>query len=231
MPMRRRGSGAAACAGCGRAVLEHRDLPHRLAQVTDPRSDRRRLPGLAGQRRLRAYRTFKKRQRCLAHLIRKGIALADTSTPQALARGVAAARGARPDPRGRQGHQRAHRRSDARPPEAGLQNAPATTRPRRSGRSPASPERLTAITAFVTDPDLPATNDEAERALRDAVIARHLQRHPHQGGLGGLRRHHERPGTCRRRGVEPWRYITDLLARATKGCPTSRSRFQPDAGR
>jgi hypothetical protein len=25
--------------------------------------------------------------------------------------------------------------------------------------------------------------------------------------------------TCRRRGVEPWRYITDLLARARKGMP------------
>jgi|tagenome__1003787_1003787.scaffolds.fasta_scaffold18938463_2 transposase len=25
--------------------------------------------------------------------------------------------------------------------------------------------------------------------------------------------------TCRRRGVEPWRYITDLLARARKGLP------------
>ena len=25
--------------------------------------------------------------------------------------------------------------------------------------------------------------------------------------------------TCRRRGIEPWRYITDLLARARKGLP------------
>ena len=32
----------------------------------------------------------------------------------------------------------------------------------------------TAITAFVTHPDLPATNNEAERALRDAVIARRI---------------------------------------------------------
>ena len=32
----------------------------------------------------------------------------------------------------------------------------------------------TAITAFVTNPDLPATNNEAERALRDAVIARRI---------------------------------------------------------
>jgi transposase len=31
-----------------------------------------------------------------------------------------------------------------------------------------------AITAFVTNPDLPATNNEAERALRDAVIARRI---------------------------------------------------------
>ena len=32
----------------------------------------------------------------------------------------------------------------------------------------------TAITAFVTNPDLPVTNNEAERALRDAVIARRI---------------------------------------------------------
>src|SRR3954468_15238671 len=52
-----------------------------------------------------------------------------------------------------------------------------------------------AITAFVTNPDLPATNNEAERALRDAVIARRISNgNPHRGGLGGLRRHSERLG-------------------------------------
>ena len=37
---------------------------------------------------------------------------------------------------------------------------------------PVADVSLLGITAFVTNPDLPATNNEAERALRDAVIAR-----------------------------------------------------------
>lgn len=78
----------------------------------------------------------------------------------------------------------------------------------------------TAITAFVTNPDLPATNNEAERALRDAVIARRIS--------NGTRSEERSAAyaatlsvveTCRRRGIEPWRYITDLLARARKGMP------------
>jgi transposase len=86
-----------------------------------------------------------------------------------------------------------------------------------------------AITAFVTNPDLPATNNEAERALRDAVIARRISNgNPHRGGLGGLRRHSERlgdlpPPRCRTvalhhrpAGPTCW---TDLLARARKGLP------------
>src|SRR4051794_32014837 len=83
-----------------------------------------------------------------------------------------------------------------------------------------------AITAFVTNPDLPATNNEAERALRDAVIAQ--RRHPHRGGLGGLRRHSERvrllpppmcpPVALHRLPAGPT-WWTDLVARARKGLP------------
>jgi transposase len=63
-------------------------------------------------------------------------------------------------------------------------------------------------------------NNDAERALRDAVIARRIS--------NGTRTEEDSAAyaatlsvleTCRRRGVEPWRYITDLLARARKGLP------------
>jgi hypothetical protein len=78
----------------------------------------------------------------------------------------------------------------------------------------------TAITAFVTNPDLPATNNEAERALRDAVVARRIS--------NGTRSEENSAAyaatlsvfeTCRRRGIELWQYITNLLARARKSLP------------
>src|SRR4051794_28233422 len=71
-----------------------------------------------------------------------------------------------------------------------------------------------AITAFVTNPDLPATNNEAERALRDAVIARRISNGTRtEEGSAAYAATLSVLETCRRRGVEPWRYITDLLDR------------------
>src|SRR5688500_1393314 len=69
-------------------------------------------------------------------------------------------------------------------------------------------------------PDLPATNNEAERALRDAVIARRISNGTRtEEGSAAYAATLSVFETCRRRGVEPWRYITDLLARARKGLP------------
>ena len=77
-----------------------------------------------------------------------------------------------------------------------------------------------AIIAFVTNPDLPATNNEAERALRDAVIARRISNGTRsEEGSVAYAATLSVFETCRRRGVEPWRYITDLLAKARKGLP------------
>jgi transposase len=98
-----------------------------------------------------------------------------------------------------------------------------------------------AITAFVTNPDLPATNNEAERALRDAVIARRISNGTRtEEGSAAYAATLSVLETCRRRGVEPWRYITDLLDRPAgptcwpgpaKVCRTPPSRFQHDGGR
>src|SRR3954463_9091109 len=91
-----------------------------------------------------------------------------------------------------------------------------------------------AITAFVTNPDLPATNNEAERALRDAVIAG--RRPPHRGGLGGLRRHSERlgdlpPPRCRTVALHHRPAGPTCWPGPAKVCRTPPSRFQHDGGR
>jgi transposase len=89
----------------------------------------------------------------------------------------------------------------------------------------------TAITAFVTNPDLPATNNEAERALRDAVIARRISNGTRsEEGSAAYAATLSVLEPCRRRGVEPWQYITNLLQGRAKACLISPSRFQPDGG-
>jgi transposase len=77
-----------------------------------------------------------------------------------------------------------------------------------------------AITAFVTNPDLPATNNDAERALRDAVIARRISNGTRTAeGSAAYAATLSVVETCRRCGIEPWLYIINLLARARKSLP------------
>jgi transposase len=78
----------------------------------------------------------------------------------------------------------------------------------------------TAITAFVTNPELPATNNEAERALRDAVIARRISHGTRtEEGSAAYAATMSVLETCRRRGVDAWAFITDPLADARRGLP------------
>ena len=75
-----------------------------------------------------------------------------------------------------------------------------------------------AVVAFVHHPELPPTNNEAERALRHAVIARQIgygTRTP-EGSLAysSLLSVVE---TCRLRQVNPWTYIASVIALARKG--------------
>jgi transposase len=168
-----------------------------------------------------AYRSFKKRQRCLAHLLRKGIALAGGLNPvgvnfgdwllremRALIHAVAEGTGAR----------------ILNPMLARLKRACKLHRDDEAEKVRALAREVlndwAAITAFVTNPDLPATNNEAERALRDAVIARRISNGTRtEEGSAAYAATLSVFETCRRRGIEPWRYITDLLARARKGLP------------
>jgi transposase len=168
-----------------------------------------------------AYRSFKKRQRCLAHLIRKGVALASGLNPVGVNFGDWLLR----EMRGLI-HEVAEGTSARilNPRLARLKRACKLHRDDEAEKVRALAREIlndwTAITAFVTNPDLPATNNEAERALRDAVIARRISNGTRsEEGSAAYAATLSVFETCRRRGVEPWRYITDLLARARKSLP------------
>ncbi|MBE9040127.1 transposase [Oscillatoriales cyanobacterium LEGE 11467] len=75
-----------------------------------------------------------------------------------------------------------------------------------------------AVVAFVENPQLPVTNNHAERALRHAVIARRI-------GYGtrteeGTRAYEALLSvmeTCRLRGLNPWTYLSEVIAKRRKG--------------
>ena len=75
-----------------------------------------------------------------------------------------------------------------------------------------------AVVAFVKNPELPPTNNEAERALRHAVIARQIGfgTRTSEGSLAysSLLSVIE---TCRLREINPWTYIASVLALARLG--------------
>ena len=75
-----------------------------------------------------------------------------------------------------------------------------------------------AVVAFVKNPELPPTNNEAERALRHAVIARQIGfgTRTSEGSLAysSLLSVIE---TCRLREINPWTYIAEVLALARQG--------------
>ncbi len=82
-----------------------------------------------------------------------------------------------------------------------------------------------AVIAFVKNPFLPPTNNEAERALRHAVIARRIS-------FGTRTTEGSRAyaallsviETCRLRGQDPWTYIAETVALGRKGMVPSAIR-------
>ena len=77
-----------------------------------------------------------------------------------------------------------------------------------------------AVIAFVSDLSLPPTNNDAERALRHAVIARRISfgtrtdegSRFYAAALSVIE-------TCRKRRVDPWAYACDLITAARKNAP------------
>jgi len=170
-----------------------------------------------------AYRDHPRRQRCLAHLIRKGLALAEGYYGAGSGFGRDLVRDLRrlieriQDGEG--GDTQAVKRLMGRIEWSCQCNRHEVEKKVRE----LAGEILNdwdAVVAFVFDPSLPPTNNDAERALRHAVIARRISfgtrtdegSRFYAAGLSVI-------DTCCRRGVETWAYGSNLIAAARANLP------------
>lgn len=164
-----------------------------------------------------AYRDHPRRQRCLAHLIRKGIGLAEGFDYDAARFGAWLERELRGLIHAVAENAKA---ASLTPTLARRKRACRLNEDAAAAKAPAR-EILNdweAITAFVTNPDLPPTNNAADRALRHAVIARRIS-------FGTTTNEGSRAyaailsvvETCRRRKLDPWALITEAVANARRG--------------
>ncbi len=168
-----------------------------------------------------AYRDHPRRQRCLAHLIRKAVALSEGCyRPTVLHFGRTLAE---------------NLRSLIRKVAEGGRDGDVTALLGRIQRSCEwhrySEEKVralaceilndwSAVIAFVDDPKLPATNNDAERALRHAVIARRISYGTRtEEGSRCYAAALSVVETCRKRAADVWAYARDLIATARKGLP------------
>lgn len=172
-----------------------------------------------------AYRSHEKRQRCLAHLIRKAIALTGAVDEKAQKMGdwflrelrglIKAMAESGEDAQGQ-----------CRPILARLKRAcnlgSQADHPKLRALAREILNDWDAVVAFVKNPQLPPTNNEAERALRHAVIARRISfgtRTPEGSrAYAALLSVIE---TCRLRNQDPWTYIAQTIALARKGITPS----------
>ena len=170
-----------------------------------------------------AYRDHPRRQRCLAHLIRKGLALAEGYYGAGSGFGRDLVRDLRRlierihDGEG--GDTRAVKRLMARIQWNCQCNRDEFEKKVRELASEILND-WDAVVAFVFDPRLPPTNNDAERALRHAVIARRISfgtrtdegSRFYAAALSVI-------DTCRRRGVETWGYVGSLIAATRASLP------------
>jgi transposase len=163
-----------------------------------------------------AYRDHPRRQRCLAHLIRKALALAEGYYGAGSGFGRDLVRDLR------RLIERVHDGADAdalkRLTNSIKWNCQCNRYEIEKKVRDLAGEILNdwgAVIAFVADPNLPPTNNDAERALRHAVIARRISfgtrtdegSRFYAAGLSVI-------DTCRRRGADPWTYACSLIAAA-----------------
>ena len=171
----------------------------------------------------KAYRSHQKRQRCLAHLIRKAMAISGAINQKAAKIGKFILK---------------ELKELISSIAQGLEKSSTTVSLHLSllkGNcligSLDSHEKLKALAneilndweaviAFVNHPELPPTNNEAERALRHAVIGRRISygTRTSEGSLAysSLLSVIE---TCRLRSINPWTYICEVIAKGRKGIP------------
>ena len=167
-----------------------------------------------------AYRSHPQRQRCIAHLIRKAVAITGAINQKAATIGqwilddlralIATITQGSEDARG------------IRKRMAGLRRVCYLGKKVEHTKLQALAKEILndwdAVVAFVKHPELPPTNNEAERALRHAVIARNIGfgTRTSEGSLAysSLLSVIE---TCRLRDINPWIYIAEVLASARQG--------------
>jgi transposase len=167
----------------------------------------------------RAYRDHPRRQRCLAHLIRKAVALGfyrnGSQFGSEVARDLRALIKAVAD--GADGERVKRLISRLK---WGCQCHQYETEEKVRALAREILNDWDAVIAFVNNPNLPPTNNDAERALRHAVIARRLSfgtrtdegSRFYAAGLSVIE-------TCPKRGVDVWNYVRDLITAARAGLP------------
>jgi IS1 family transposase len=175
-----------------------------------------------------AYRNHPRRQRCLAHLIRKAVALAEGYYGAGCGFGSDLARDLRRlIEKVAEGDQSdAAAASIKRLLSRIKQNCQFNSHEIEAKVRALAREILNdwdAVIAFVDDPKLPPTNNDAERALRHAVIARRISFGTRTGeGSRFYAAAMSVVETCRKRRVNPWDYARDLIAAARKGTELPR---------
>jgi len=167
-----------------------------------------------------AYRSYEKRQRCLAHLIRKAVALTGSVSQEAQKAGdwfLKELRGLiEAMAQGEDG------KIKCRPILARLKRACNLGKESDHAKLKSLAKEILndwdAVVAFVKNSELPATNNEAERALRWVVLFRKITYGTRTDeGSRAFASMLSVVETCRLRGVDPWEYIANVVAHARKG--------------
>ena len=166
-----------------------------------------------------AYSSHSKRQHCLAHLIRKAIALTEVVDQEARDLGQWLLEELRELIQTLDSGDGDNKHD----PVPGrlyrvCRLASAAEHPKLKALAQEILRDWDAVVAFVNHPGLPPTNNEAERALRHAVIARRIS-YGTRTTFGSLAYCSLLSviETCRLRKVDPWTYIASVIALGRKG--------------
>ena len=166
-----------------------------------------------------AYRWYEHRQRCLAHLIRKALGLTEAVDREArqLAQWLL-------EEMRELIHALATAGSDD-PEDPGTTRlkmvallATASEHPKLKALAKEILNDWDAVVAFVYNPQLPVTNNQAERALRHAVITRGISHGTRTAeGSQAYAALLSVIETCRLRNLNPWTYLAQVIADRRKG--------------
>lgn len=166
-----------------------------------------------------AYRWVEHRQRCLAHLIRKALALTQAVVMEVRQLGQWLLDELRElihihtSGESRELLDNARRRLE----QVALL-AKASEHPKLKALAKEILGDWDAVVAFVENPQLPVTNNQAERALRHGVIARRIGYGTRSTeGTSAYAWLLSVIETCRLRGLNPWTYLSEVIATRRKG--------------